>query len=162
MITGCSVASQIARKCAEHRVVVRPEQVVHRRHLQRRDTEASKRLAAADRIARAVDDDAGDHRHPAVRLLDHRRYQALQLVRIERVALARAAARREPMHAAIQEPAHLRAHRRLVDLAVRIERRGHRRNDPEHLLCHASPPMRSAASVAGTSIWGRCRDQPSR
>ena len=120
----------------EHGVVVRPEQVVHRRHLQGRDPEVADRPAAADRIARAVDDDPGDHRHGPARRLGHGRDQAAQLVLIERLALPGAAADRQTVHARREQPAHLGAHRALVDRAVRIERRGHRRDDALQLPAH--------------------------
>ena len=124
----------------QHGVVVRPEQIVHRGHLQRRDAEIGHGLAATDRIARAVDDDAGDHRHGAAGFVGHDPDQAAQLVLIERLALAGAAAGCEAMHARLEQPAHLGADRALVEFAVRTERRGHRRDDAAQLSCHRLSP----------------------
>ncbi len=125
----------------QHGIVVRPEQIVDRGHLQRRDAEIGHGLAAADRVARAVDDDAGDHRHGARRLIGHDPDQAAQLVLIERLALAGAAAGCEAVHARLEQPPHLGADRALIELAVRIERRGHRRNDAAQLFCHRPSPL---------------------
>ena len=114
----------------DHRVVVRPEQVVHRRHLQGGDAQIADREPALHRGRGAVGDDAGDDRDPAAGLVDHRGGDAAHLVGGEGVPLAGAAGDREPVHpCGLDQVAGLGPERVLVDGVVRAERSGHRRND---------------------------------
>ena len=81
--------------------------------------------------------------HAAGGLVGRRGDQAAQLVPVEGVALARAAAGREPVDARLDQKADLRPDRGFVELARGIEGRRHRRDDPGQRLAHDQPPRAS-------------------
>ena len=141
-----------------HRRVVGAEQVVHGGDLQGRDAEIGDRLAAADRVAGGIDDDAGDHRHPAGGFFRGGRDQAAEFVDIERVALAGGAAGGQAVHALADHPAHLGAGGGFVDLAVLGEGRGGGRDDPVE-FGHVAFPLSSWAArtvgAAAGAVTGR-------
>src|SRR5262249_13093358 len=86
-----------------------------------------------DRVARAVDDDAGDHGNASRRGLDRRGDEIAKLRGVERMPLARAAAGGETVHALPHQPVHLPLDEIEPDLSIRAERRGHRGNDAVEL-----------------------------
>ena len=152
-----------------HMRIVRPEEVMHGRDLQRGRARFRRRPAALDGLGGGIDDDAGDDGRAPVRFLDRDGRQPADLFRGERMALAGAArdrdgrqpadlfrgermalagaARdREAVDAGVEQEARLRPERRLVNAAIRRERRRHgRRNTPDRVraeLSHCLPPCR--------------------
>jgi hypothetical protein len=71
------------------------------------DAHVAHQLAATDRVARAVDDDAGDHRHPPGGGGDRRADEIAELLRVERMALAGRAAGGKAVRAGRNEKVHL-------------------------------------------------------
>ena len=117
-----------------HMGIVGPEEVMHRRDLQRRRTRGRRRRAALDGLPGRIDDDAGDHGHAPVGFLHRDFRQPADLIGGKRMALARAARNREAVDAGRQQEARLGAKRGLVDLARRRKRCRHGRHDAPYRL----------------------------
>jgi hypothetical protein len=135
-----------------HRLVVRLEQIMHRRDLERRDIHVAHELAAADRIARGIDDNACDHGNAPLHRRNRRLHQVAIFLVIERVPLAGRTAGRDTMRASADHPVDLGCHKGVVDFAILPERRRHRRNHAGRSCLHGVP-SRFISLVAAPLFW---------
>ena len=117
----------------DHRLLVRLEQIMHRRDLQRRDIHVPHQFAALDRVARRVDDDPGNDGRAAFRGFHRRRDQVAVFLVVQRVPLAGRSAGGHAMAAGADQPVDLR----------------------RHLLRSISPSLRNGVVIGGITPVGR-------
>lgn len=153
----------------DHRLLVRLEQVMHRRHLQRGDVHVAHELAAPDRIAGGIDDDAGDDGCAPFGRFHRRRHQVAILFMIEGMPLAGRTTSRHAVAAGADQPVDLRCDLFEIDLAIFAKWRRHRGYHAGGAYFHgtalAFPSMDSGcvpalpAIFAGRSKPMGCRDR---
>jgi hypothetical protein len=149
-----------AAEVIDHRLLVRLEQIMHRRHLQRGDIHVAHKLAAPDRVARGVDDDAGDDGCAPPGGFHCRRHQVAILLVVERMPFAGRTTGRHAVAAGANQPVDLGSNQLEIDLAVFPERRGHRRYHAGgtcfHGLALAFPSADSGCVPALPTISAGC------